>query len=210
MGLVYLHFKGFIVHLPLVQTMYMKYIFGLLFPLFLLFTSCSSEDYNNSDFVAGNTFTDSNLRVVLIDTLSVEISTMKFDSIVTSESSRMLVGKYRDSIFGTIRTSSYMGLVPSTYSIDSEAVYDSIALYLKYDGYYYNDTSQTNTIHVRQITKTLKPQEGDAFYNTATAQYSDEDLGTLTYLPQPTASDSLNLRLSDDLGLEMFAKLQEK
>lgn len=172
--------------------------------------SCSSENYNNSDFVAGDAFTDSNLRVVLLDTLTVETSTMKFDSIITSGSSRMLVGKYRDSIFGTIKASSYMGMVPSTYSIDSEAVYDSIALYLKYDGYYYNDTLRTNTIHVRQLTKTLKPQEGDDFYNTATAQYSDEDLGTLSYLPRPTATDSLAIRLSDDMGLDMFSKLQEK
>ncbi|MBO0320731.1 DUF4270 family protein [Muricauda sp. CAU 1633] len=188
----------------------MKHIFGLLCPLYLFLASCSSENYNSSEFLAGEAFTDSNLRVVLLDTLSVETSTMKFDSIITSQSSRMLVGKYTDSIFGTIKASSYVGMVPSTFTIDSEAEYDSIVLYLHLDKYYYNDTLQTNTIHVKQITKTLKPQEGDDFYNTATAEYDSEDIGTLSYLPRPLASDSLEIRISDDLGTDIFTKLQEK
>ena len=188
----------------------MKHFFGLLCPLLLFLTACSSENYNNSDFLAGEAFTDSNLRVVLLDTLTVETSTMKFDSIITSQASRMLVGKYTDSIFGTITASSYVGMVPSLFTIDSEAEYDSIVLYLRLDKYYYNDTLQTNTIHVRRITKTLRPQEGDDFYNTATAEYASEDIGTLSYLPRPLASDSLEIRISDDVGTDIFTKLQEK
>lgn len=188
----------------------MKYISRLQFLVFLTLASCSSEDYNISNFVAGDAFTNSNLRVLLLDTLSVETSTMKIDSIITSGASRMLVGKYNDSIFGTIKASSYMGILPSTYTIDAEATYDSIALYLKYDDYYYHDTLQTNTIHVKQILKTLKPQQGDYFYNRSEVNYSDQDLGTLTYLPLPIGSDSLEIRLSDEWGLDIFSNLQEK
>ena len=185
-------------------------LFGLLMVVFFVFASCSDENYNASDFLAGEAFTDSNLRVVLLDTLTVETSTIKFDSIVTSESSRILVGKYVDPVFGTVRTSSYMGMIPSAYSIDSEAEYDSIALYLKLDQYSYNDTTLTNTINVRRLTKTLKPEEGDYIYNTAQADYADDDLAIYKYLPRPMESDTLEIRLSDDLGSDLFSKFQEK
>lgn len=186
-----------------------KYL-GLLCPLVLMFVSCSSETINTSDFLAGEAFTGSNMRVVLLDTLTVETSTMKFDSIVSSESTRILVGKYTDSVFGTVRTSSYMGMIPGNFTIDSEAEYDSIALYLKLDKYYYNDTLQTNTIHIKQLSKTLKPDEGSFFYNTAKADYFEEDLGSITYTPRPLDADTLEIRISDELGLDFFEKFQEK
>ena len=182
----------------------------LLAVVFFVLASCSDENYNASDFLAGEAFTDSNLRVVLLDTLTVETSTIKFDSIVTSESTRILVGKYTDPVFGTVSTSSYMGMTPSAYSIDSEAEYDSIALYLKLDTYYYHDTTLTNTIRVRRLTKTLKPEEDDYIYNTAQAEYADDDLAVFSYLPRPMESDTLEIRLSDDLGSDLFSKFQEK
>ena len=183
---------------------------GLTITVMLLVVSCSSDNLNTSDFLAGEAFTDSNLRVVLVDTLTVETSTMKFDSIVTSESTRILVGKYTDPVFGTIKTSSYMGMLPSSYSIDSEAEYDSIALYLKLDSYYYNDTLQTNTIKVKRLSKTLKPKEDDYIYNTDVAEYFEDDLAVFAYTPRPSASDTLEIRLVDELGTDLFTKFQEK
>ncbi len=185
-------------------------ILVLLIVVMLMVASCSSDNLNTSDFLAGEEFTDSNLRVVLVDTLTVETSTMKFDSIVTSESTRILVGKYTDPVFGTVKTSSYMGMLPSSFSIDSEAEYDSINLYLKLDSYYYNDTLRTNTIKVKRLTKTLKPKEDDYIYNTDSAEYLEDDLAIYTYTPRPTAGDTLEIRLMDDLGLDLFSKFQEK
>ncbi|RIV71941.1 DUF4270 family protein [Flagellimonas aequoris] len=188
----------------------MERILVLLIAVALMAVSCSSDNFNTSDFLAGEAFTDSNLRVVLVDTLTVDTSTMKFDSIVSSESTRILVGKYIDPVFGTVKTSSYMGMLPSSFSIDSEAEYDSIALYLKLDKYYYNDTLRTNTIKVKRLTKTLRPREGDYIYNTDVAEYMDEDLAIFTYNPRPLASDTLEIRLMDELGTDLFTKFQEK
>ncbi|NDV43799.1 DUF4270 family protein [Flagellimonas sediminis] len=188
----------------------MERILGLLIIVMLMVVSCSSDNLNSSDFLAGEQFTDSNLRVILVDTLTVETSTIKFDSIVTSESTRILVGKYTDPVFGTVRTSSYMGMLPSSFSIDSEADYDSINLYLKLDSYYYNDTLQTNTIKVKRLTKTLKPKEDDYIYNTDSAEYLEDDLAVYTYTPRPTAGDTLEIRLMDDLGIDLFSKIQGK
>ena len=172
--------------------------------------SCSDDIYNDSEFVAGETFTDSNIRLILIDTLTVNTSTMKFDSLVTSESTRILTGKYIDEVFGTITASSYMQFLPETYTIDSEAVFDSLVMVLGYDNYYYNDTLQKNTLHIKKITENLNPESDDYFYNTSSISYDEADLGFYEYTPRPLAGDSITIKLVDDFGTDVFSQLQEK
>lgn len=187
----------------------MKKILGVVCPLIVLLCSCSEDNPNETDFLAGDSFTDSNIRVVLIDTMSVLSSTMKFDSIITSQSSRILVGKYTDPVFGEVETSSFFEIAPSTYSVDTEAEYDSIALYLRYDNYYYNDTLQTNTIRVKRLSEKLTPADGDYFYNNSEAAYFEDDLGMLGHIPRPFGTDSLEIRLTDEFGIDLFQKFQE-
>ena len=180
-------------------------ILGLLF-----FIACSEDTLNNSDFVAGEVFTDSNIRVVLVDTMTVEISTMKFDSIVTSASERILIGKYTDPVFGVVKSSTYLGILPTSYTIDTEAEYDSIVLFLKYDQYYYNDTIQTNTIHVKRLTGNFTAGENSSFYNTSSIVNDENDLGSLSFQPRPLSSDSIQIKISDNLGKEFFNNFQSK
>lgn len=184
-------------------------IFWSLCLLLIVCFSCSEETQNESDFVAGDLFTDSNIRVVLIDTLSIEATTFKFDSIVSSEVTRALVGKYSDTVFGEVKTSSFFEIAPTSYTIDTESVYDSVVLHLKLDKYYYNDTLQENTIHVKRLKSTYKSEDG-YFYNTTVMPTFDEDLAVITYHPRPLDSDTLQIRLSDTLGMELFDKLQQK
>ena len=182
----------------------------VIFTCLLILISCSTDAINSSDFEAGDTFTDSDIRVVQLDTMTVDFSTMKFDSIDTSQSARMLVGKYSDPVFGAVKTASYMELIPSSYYIDADAEYDSITFLLRPDNYYYNDTLQLNTIHIKQLTESLKPADGINFYNTSTIGFENEDLGTLAYYPRPLATDSLEIKLTDTLGQELFEDLQQK
>lgn len=188
----------------------MKKKIWFLFPFLGVLISCSDSLSNESDFLVGDLFTDSNIRVLLIDSLTVKTSTIKFDSIITSAASRILVGKYTDSVFGEISASSYFEVLPTDYSISSDAVYDSLVLHLKLDRYYYNDTLQQNTIHVKRLKNKLKPKSGDYFYNTSVVDYFDEDLGMKIYKPRPIDSDTLGIKLSDEFGLDLFEKLQEK
>ena len=188
----------------------MKKLLWLLSPIFLAIMSCNNDELITSEFVAGEVFTDSNIRVVLVDTMTVEVSTIKFDSIVTSQSDRMLIGKYSDPVFGMVKSSNYMGMLPNSYTIASEAVYDSIVLFMKYDQYYYNDTLQTNTIHIKRLTANFSPDENDSFYNTSTVAFDEDDLGLISYTPRPLSTDSLEIKLSDSLGEEFFTNLQNK
>ncbi|WP_339714001.1 DUF4270 family protein [uncultured Kriegella sp.] len=180
----------------------------ILFPM--VFAACDEDAIDSSEFVAGEVFTESNIRVIQIDTITVETSTVKFDSLITSQSSRVLVGKYVDPEFGTVRSASYFELLPTTYTIDSEAEFDSIAMYLKLDKYYYNDTLKQNTIQIKELNEAVKAYNGDDLYNTGSFTYKEEDLGTLSYTPRPISSDSLEIRLSDSLGIDIFKEFQEK
>lgn len=175
-----------------------------------MFAACNEDAIDSSEFVAGEKFTESNIRVIRIDTATVATSTIKFDSLITSQSSRILVGKYVDPEFGTVRCASYFELVPSSYTINSEAEFDSIALYLKFDNYYYNDTLRQNTIQIKELNETLKAYNGDDLYNTGSFEYKEANLGTLTFTPRPIKADSLEIKLSDSLGLDIFKNFQEK
>lgn len=183
-------------------------LFGII--LSITIVSCSEENYNDSEFVASETFTESNIRLLLIDTLTVSTSTIKFDSLPTSESTRILVGQYNDTVFGKVKASSYMQFLPSSYTIDTEAEFDSIVLVLGYDNYYYNDTLQRNTLHIKRINQNLRPKNDDYFYNTSVISYDETDVGFLEYNPRPLSGDSITIKLIDDLGTELFSKLQDK
>ncbi len=176
-----------------------------------MFASCSDDSINDSDFLAGETFTDSNVRVLLLDSLTVKLSTMKFDSIVTSDGSRMLVGEYTDPVFGTVKSSSFIEMVPSSYDIDEDAYYDSIVFILRYDNYYYNDTIAENTYHIKELSEALSPDsEDDYFYNTSSVDYYEDDLGSITVAPRPIGRDSIYIKLDDTFGLDLFQKLQDE
>ena len=187
----------------------MKNIIVVLICLTFL-TSCSTDSLNTSDFEAGDTFTDSDIRVVQLDTMTVDFSTMKFDSIDTSQSVRMLVGKYNDPIFGAVKAASFLELVPTSYFIDTDAEYDSITFLLRPDNYHYNDTLLLNTIHINQLSENMKPADGINFYNTSKIDFEEEDLGRTTYYPRPMNTDSLEIKLTDVLGQELFDDLQLK
>lgn len=183
----------------------------LFFLVLVSFQSCTDDNLNSSDFEAGEAFTNSNIRVYEIDTVTVSTSTMKFDSLATSSATRMLIGQYNDPVFGTVKASSYAQVLPTSYTIDSDSEYDSIVLYLKPDSYYYNDTLLTNNIKIRRITEDLKPDNGETyFYNTSTIAYDSTNLGDISFTPRPITADSLEIKLSDSLGTEIFENLQDK
>lgn len=146
---------------------YVLYLLGLISLL-----SCNDPNDHAPEFNVGNSFTNSQLRVIEIDTLTLETSTMKFDSLVTSSGNRILIGAYQDPEFGLVRCASFFELLPNSFNINSEAIYDSIAMYMKYDKYYYNDTLQLNEIHVKRVIEKIKPYD-KVFYNTSSLAFSN-------------------------------------
>lgn len=193
----------------------MKYIVFLL--LFIaLFTSCQTDNLDG-DFVVGSEYLSINNKVLLIDTLTVNVSTINFDSLVTSNQSRILIGNYTDPILGKVKSESYFELTPTTYNLgssssDTQTVnykFDSIAVILKYDRYYYGDTTKAQTINIHQLTQKVKHSVDDSnFYNNSSLSYNSNSIGTKTFYPKPIGKDSINIQIDPVFGKNLFDKLK--
>lgn len=192
----------------------MKYIwFTLLF--ITLFTSCQTDNLDG-DFVVGSDYLSINNKVLLIDTLTVDVSTINFDSLVTSNQSRILIGNYTDPILGKVKSESYLELTPDTYNLGSSSdtetvnyVFDSIAMILKYDRYYYGDTTKTQTLNIHQLTQKIKPNiDDDSFYNNSTLTHYSNSIGSRTFYPRPIGKDSVNIQMDASFGKNLFDKLK--
>jgi len=171
---------------------------------FGILVSCQDSNI----YEVGQDFLESNTNVFEVDTLELTTSTIISDSLITSGSSRILVGSLQDKEFGNLKAQSYFSLYSSTYNLDKDAVFDSISLILYYDSYYYGDTTQVQTYKIHQITEVFEPKNDDTyFYNTSSLEYSDEILGEQSFTPYPNKKDSINIQLNYDFGKNIFDKI---
>jgi len=180
---------------------YPRFIIGLL----LMATLYSCNLSNIEEFQLGENFVDSNSGVVLIDTMNVYTSTVRFDSIITNGISRLLVGGYSNNYTGTVTCNPHFEISGGTFTlVDKDLVYDSLVVRMKYDGYFIGDTTKLMTINAKQLTEKLKLNTDGYLYNTSLFQLSDESLGETRFYPRPHSTKDLYLHLSDKLGKELF------
>jgi len=193
-----------------------KFILILLFVLTLF--SCGT-DTDTGEFTVGSDYLALSNKVIMIDTVTVDMSTINFDSLATSNRSRILIGNYDDPIFGKVKSDSYFQLSTSVYALssvgsDTESVnyvFDSISMILKYDRYYYGDTTRVQTFNIHRLTQKVKPNtEDNNFYNNSTLTYSPESLGTISFKPRPKEKDSINIQMSKEFGEALFQKIKKR
>jgi len=194
-----------------------KFILMLLFGLTIV--SCGT-DTDAGEFVVGSDYLAVNNKIILIDTVTVEMSTINFDSLVTSGQNRILVGNYDDPLFGKVKSSSYFQLhSATTYALttngsDTDApnfVFDSISMILKYDRYYYGDTTKVQTFDIHRLTQRVKPNTDDSsFYNNSTLTYSPESIGSISYRPRPLEKDSITIKMDGVFGDALFQKIKKR
>ena len=180
--------------------------------------SCGT-DRDEGEFVVGSDYLAINNKVLLVDTLTVEMATINFDSLVTSSQSRILIGNYDDPIFGKVKSDSYFQMASDSYSLnagssDTDApnyVFDSISMILKYDNYFYGDTTKVQTFSIHRLTQKVKPKTDDvSFYNNSVLSYDSESLGTFSYKPRPLEKDSINIQMNTAFGQALFQKLKTR
>jgi hypothetical protein len=177
--------------------------------------ACSVDVADIPTLEVGQDFTTSNVRVLVLDTFSVKLSTFKFDSINTSDSERLLVGKYNDEYLGAIECNSYFELSAATtedatapYTLPNDATLDSVALILGYDHYFYNDTTLVSHINVHLLNEKVEPED-DAFFNTSELEYDSLPLVSRRYRPEPFDEDSLHISLPFEFGNNLFLLIQQ-
>jgi hypothetical protein len=172
-----------------------------------LFSSCDNEN----SFIIGEGFIKSPARMAIVDTCTVEMSTVVQDSVPTSGTGAMLIGNYEDTLYGDAGCSSLFQLgLPYYVNLYDDDYYDSISLIIHYSGYSYGDTNNLLQINVHRLTEDIELRATGSIYNTTAFAYEDDPLGTVQIRPRPGSTDSIEIKISDAFGQELFGKFVER
>lgn len=183
-----------------------KLLFNKWVFIFIFFLSCNKND---DEFTIGNEFIESDLRIILVDTITPQMSTVMLDSFSTSGTEVALCGLYSDTIFGKVTCSSYFRLgLPGSKNIVDNDIYDSISLIIKYNGYSYGDTTEKQTISVFSLTEQID-REDDNYYNVTKFNYEEISLGCKEFIPLPNTEDSIEIKLSDTFGKNLWNMIKD-
>lgn len=182
--------------------------FQILSLLLALFTiSCSTSSIE--EFVLGDNFINDQTGVVMIDTLTIQSSTVKYDSIISNSSGRFLVGSNYNSFSGYKYANSFMTMKFDDAIEYTKFEFDSICFVLNYDTYYSGDTTITQAIDVYQLQEQME-LEDSYLYSTSNFSYNPVPLGSVNLKPQPNSHEEVSIRLSDKLGTRLAEMIKEK
>lgn len=149
-----------------------------------------------------NTFSN----IVLVDTLSTQLTTVYSDSVATSGSGVTLAGNYDDNIFGKITAKSFFEVVPPAISdLAINSVYDSLQLILIPNKSFYGDTTYPSQLSVYQLTNPITfPLYQTSFYNNSDFAVDPTPVGSITRQIYPNIPDTVFIPLSNTTGKELF------
>lgn len=173
--------------------------------LSILLSSCANEPSE----LGANFFNGGTMDVSYIDSVSVKISTIKYEELVTSEPDRLLIGHHDDEKLGAVFSAPYFQLsVPSTNPLNKYSTeYNYAVLVLKYDGYSYYDTLLENRYSVYRVNEKIETDATGSLYNHSRFELDTHSLGTATFKPRPHKDDSLAIGLDDALGRDLYEKI---
>ncbi|SDD88486.1 protein of unknown function [Dyadobacter soli] len=149
--------------------------------------------------------------VLNTDTVTIQLSTIGTDSIMTGAVARMLLGTYKDPYFGRVKTMSFFQpTATGAVVLAQEAQYDSLILSLNYDNTYsYGDTTKPMNLTVHKLLKDITDiPSGTAYWNHNSTPYETASIGKITVIPRPRTTGQLRIRLSDALGKQIFTMAQ--
>jgi hypothetical protein len=175
-------------------------------PLVLITTlaACSSDN-----FTMGGRFLNSDVRTVIIDTCSIKVSTVSIDSVVTSGKGAILIGSHSDNISGRTQCTAYVTFtVPESQNPpEAEVVFDSIDLEMRLNGIWSGDTTLYHSFDVYPLESIIELPDNNDFYTTDTASVGNILLASFTIRPKPHSGDILSVRLPDNLGVDLLARI---
>ena len=177
--------------------------FGIL--SFVLLLSCSD---NQKSISVGEDWINSEIKVYSFDTLAIEATTFQFDSLIVNSTDNLLVGSYKDDIFGRITASSYLKFTGLSFNIEDKAKFDSISLILNYDTYSFADTASVQTLNIYRLSEEMETDENSNLYRNSNFEVEPSPLSTFNYSPRPHQNDSIQISIAADIGQELFDKIQ--
>ena len=188
----------------------MKYLKWIYFLLPVAWVSCSEPTIIGEDFVDSSDF-----ELSLIDTISLDFHTIKFDSIQTSQTSRLLIGNALDTELGDVNAEAYFLFEPnlSRLFIDDDFLFDSLTISLEMDGYsvYLEEEGTYASLILERLPTTLEFRDDGKLYNISDV-VEDGDFELLVeqefYWEKDRVQEKV-LRLPDYIGLELFEFIEE-
>lgn len=176
--------------------------------LALCFVSCYKDEISFGDISDG----ESNTRIITIDTITPVISTVVLDSFPTNGNKILLIGRWNDPQLGTTEASTYLqfGLPGDliAFTFPNDAVYDSIDLGFKPIQQYYGDTLAAQTYSVYEMAYQPDYTYASRIFNTSTTGLLPAPLASVSRQLRPGRGDSLQIRLPQDKGLELYNKIR--
>lgn len=116
------------------------------------------------------------LNASYIDSFDIACATVLQDSIISSATTNVLVGKYQDIEFGTVEASAYMQAAPLSYpigAIPAAAVFDSLDFFflpINLYGVRKEDTASSKLkLQIRSLTDTIHPDRRLYTFNKPTS-----------------------------------------
>ncbi len=175
--------------------------------LLLLFAACTKSPIQ--DFVVGDNFIKSQTGVVMIDTLTLKSSTVKFDSLISNSSGRLLLGCNYNPFSGYVHSNTYFELKFDDAFNYTSFVYDSLCLILNYDKYFSGDTTVTQTFNIYQLSQQMA-LNNNYLYTTSHFKNYEIPIATVNLTPRPKTHKSISIRLSDLLGNRLSELIKDK
>lgn len=150
--------------------------------------------------------------ITFTDTIGIQFSTVLIDSFVTGAPASFLLGNLNDPSLGKLTAKPFFQVnIPSaTPEIPASDVFDSLTLIIRHNDYYYGDTTLPLTIRVNELAEPVTVDYQDKLYNTSTVAVKPDALGTATLKVRPREDDSIQVRLSNAKGSELFEKLRSQ
>lgn len=177
----------------------------------LLLASCKKTPET-----VGNNLISSDNYIGVFRTDTVEIVCHSyFDTVVTKNSTNVLLGSMKDPVFGATEAGFYtqFRLSVAGQSFGANPVLDSLVLQLGISGYY-GDTTVLQTVHAYELTDTLSVHE--TYYNNSEIAHDAMDLANShQFRPHPLTKTNIvgtdtvrqaivRIPLSQTLGLDLL------
>lgn len=180
--------------------------------VFVLGTMFLDSCTKTSEFTIGENFVESQTRLQIVDTFKVDMSTILYDSLVTSSMKIAYVGQYEDNISGSIDCKSYFDLAYEAFpEIEDKSVFDSAAVILQYTDNNFGDTTSVMSIGIHRLTEKIEPHLKTYLFNTSTFSYEPQAIGTVSFIPEPHSSTDTAVMIHvDALGEELFNLIRDK
>lgn len=175
--------------------------------LFLILSAVVLVSCDKTKIQFGQDYVDNSYsNIILVDTLTAQLSTVYSDSVSTTASGSLLAGNYNDNVFGKLSAKSFFEIVPPAVTdLATNAAFDSLELIIRPDKSYYGDTTFNSQLSIYQLSNPLTfPLYQSQFYNTTDFSVDPNALGNVNTLIYPNNTDSISIRLSDAVGKNLF------